>query len=48
VGQVNYRILGDVEPLMIKQLNTLANFAMFCGIGRKTTMGMGMIRRINN
>lgn len=48
VGQVTYRILGDVEPLMIKQLNTLANFAMYCGIGRKTTMGMGMIRRINS
>jgi CRISPR-associated endoribonuclease Cas6 len=48
VGQVTYRVLGDVEPLMIKQLNTLANFAMYCGIGRKTTMGMGMIRRINS
>jgi CRISPR-associated endoribonuclease Cas6 len=48
VGQVTYRILGDVDPLIIKQLNTLANFAMYCGIGRKTTMGMGMIRRINS
>jgi len=46
VGQVTYRILGDVEDLVIKQLNTLADFALYCGAGRKTTMGMGMIRRI--
>jgi CRISPR-associated endoribonuclease Cas6 len=46
VGEVSYRILGNVEPLLIKQINTLADFALYCGVGRKTTMGMGMARRL--
>ncbi len=46
VGEIGYRILGDVEPLVIKQINALTDFAMFSGIGRKTTMGMGMVRRV--
>ncbi|MBD2344241.1 CRISPR-associated endoribonuclease Cas6 [Anabaena subtropica] len=46
LGQVNYRILGDVEPIQIKQINALANFALYAGVGRKTTMGMGMMRRL--
>jgi CRISPR-associated endoribonuclease Cas6 len=46
VGEVSYRILGDAEPLLIKQINALANFALYCGVGRKTTMGMGMARRL--
>ncbi|MCG6133778.1 MAG: CRISPR-associated endoribonuclease Cas6 [Nostoc sp. LLA-1] len=46
VGRIGYRILGDVEPLVIKQMNTLANFALYAGLGRKTTMGMGMVRRV--
>lgn len=46
VGEISYRILGDVDPLIIKQINALADFALYCGVGRKTTMGMGMTRRI--
>lgn len=45
VGTVTYRILGEVEPETIKQLNTLADFALYAGVGRKTPMGMGMVRR---
>lgn len=45
VGAMNFRILGDVEPLVIKQINALANFALYSGVGRKTPMGMGMVRR---
>ena len=48
VGAMNFRIMGDVEPLVIKQINALANFALYSGVGRKTTMGMGMVRRLNN
>ncbi|HEY9802280.1 MAG TPA: CRISPR-associated endoribonuclease Cas6 [Leptolyngbyaceae cyanobacterium] len=48
LGQVNYRILGDVEPMQIKQINTLADFALYAGVGRKTTMGMGMLRRLSS
>lgn len=46
VGTISYRILGDVEPLIIKQLNTLTDFALYAGVGRKTPMGMGMVRRL--
>ncbi|MBG1241927.1 CRISPR-associated endoribonuclease Cas6 [Nostoc sp. NZL] len=46
IGEVNYKILGAVEPIQIKQINALADFALYAGIGRKTTMGMGMTRRV--
>ncbi|WP_044499803.1 CRISPR-associated endoribonuclease Cas6 [Nostoc sp. PCC 7107] len=46
IGEINYRILGEAEPMQIKQLNTLANFAVYAGVGRKTTMGLGMVHRI--
>jgi len=45
VGTIGYRILGDADAVAIKQLNTLADFALYSGIGRKTPMGMGMVRR---
>ena len=47
VGAINFRLLGDVDPLVIKQINALANFALYSGVGRKTTMGMGMVRRLS-
>lgn len=45
VGSINYRILGDADTIAIKQINTLADFALYAGVGRKTPMGMGMLRR---
>ena len=48
VGNISYRILGDAEPLTIKQINALSNFALFSGVGRKTPMGMGIIRRLKS
>ncbi|MBE9226180.1 CRISPR-associated endoribonuclease Cas6 [Phormidium sp. LEGE 05292] len=48
VGVMNFRILGEVEPVKIKQINALADFALYSGIGRKTPMGMGMVRRFNH
>ncbi|MBD2102388.1 CRISPR-associated endoribonuclease Cas6 [Leptolyngbya sp. FACHB-261] len=48
VGKVSYKILGDVDPTIIKQINALADFAIYAGIGRKTPMGMGMVRRWPN
>lgn len=48
VGAMNFRILGEVEPLTIKQINTLADFAVYSGVGRKTPMGMGMVRRLRS
>ncbi|EKQ70617.1 CRISPR-associated protein, Cas6 family [Leptolyngbyaceae cyanobacterium JSC-12] len=46
VGELTFQILGEVDPLTIKQINTLADFALYAGVGRKTPMGMGMARRI--
>ncbi|WP_414566145.1 MULTISPECIES: CRISPR-associated endoribonuclease Cas6 [unclassified Anabaena] len=46
VGGISYRILGNVESIHIKQINALADFALYAGLGRKTTMGMGMVRRL--
>lgn len=45
-GETSYRVLGEVEPLLIKQINALADFALYSGVGRKTPMGMGMARRL--
>jgi CRISPR-associated endoribonuclease Cas6 len=46
VGEIHYRLLGDMEPSAIKAVNALADFALYAGVGRKTTMGMGITRRI--
>jgi CRISPR-associated endoribonuclease Cas6 len=48
VGRVTLRVvkarkLGDD---ILRQLNALADYAEFCGTGRKTTHGMGQTRRI--
>ena len=48
VGAMHFRLLGDLDPLTIKQINALANFALYSGVGRKTTMGMGMVRRLSH
>ena len=48
VGQVSYKIMGEVEPEIIKQVNAIADFALYAGVGRKTPMGMGMVRRQTN
>ncbi|MEC4982795.1 MAG: CRISPR-associated endoribonuclease Cas6 [Oscillatoria sp. PMC 1068.18] len=46
IGEISYRIFSKPDPIVIKQINTLADFALYSGIGRKTTMGMGIVRRI--
>ena len=48
VGDISYKAFGNITPQQIKYLNTLADFALYCGMGKRTTMGMGMVRRINN
>jgi CRISPR-associated endoribonuclease Cas6 len=45
VGDITCQILGDVAPETIQQINALADFAIYAGVGRKTPMGMGMVRR---
>ncbi|MEL6602536.1 MAG: CRISPR-associated endoribonuclease Cas6 [Cyanobacteria bacterium J06614_10] len=46
-GQISFRIGGEGGPLITKQLNALADFTRYCGIGLNTQLGMGVIKRIN-
>ena len=46
VGKVTFQILGPVDRPTLKQLNALADFALYAGVGRKTPMGMGITRRV--
>lgn len=48
LGDITFQILGQVEPEMVRQINALADFAFFSGVGRKTPMGMGIVRRISS
>ena len=41
VGSITFNILGDLFPTAIRQINALAQFSLYAGIGRKTPMGMG-------
>jgi len=45
MGRVTYGLMADNE-IARAQLNMLANFALYSGIGYKTTMGMGQSRRV--
>lgn len=44
-GRVTYKIERDASPDLIFQMNLLADYAFFCGTGRKTTVGMGQTVR---
>ena len=44
-GDVTFQALHD-DPGMMRTWNLLADFAFFCGVGRKTPMGMGQCRRL--
>lgn len=44
VGRATYRLLV-APPEHRRALNALANYALFSGIGAKTTVGMGQVRR---
>ena len=45
-GQCSLDLSPELGFAGIKALNTLADFAFYCGTGAKTTMGMGQTRRI--
>lgn len=44
-GRVSYGLMGENEIARV-QLNMLADFAFYAGVGMKTTMGMGQCRRV--
>lgn len=48
MGSVTYTIDRKAPPDLLFQMNLLADFAFFCGTGRKTTVGMGQTVRMKN
>jgi len=46
VGDCWFHIDKDARISTVQALNTLADFAFFSGVGRKTAMGMGLVCRI--
>ncbi|NLH00070.1 MAG: CRISPR system precrRNA processing endoribonuclease RAMP protein Cas6 [Chloroflexi bacterium] len=46
VGQIEYVLMDESDAPLARALNLLADLAFYCGIGRKTTQGMGQARRI--
>jgi CRISPR-associated endoribonuclease Cas6 len=44
-GSVTYKIDQKAPPDLVFQMNLLADYAFFCGTGRKTTVGMGQTVR---
>jgi CRISPR-associated endoribonuclease Cas6 len=47
-GRVTYQIDRKASPDLIFQMNLLADYAFFCGTGRKTTVGMGQTVRVRS
>lgn len=46
VGDVSFEISKKSPPDLIWQMQLLADFAFFCGTGKKTTVGMGQTLRV--
>ncbi len=46
VGDVQFEIDAQASPEFAMQAHLLADFAFFCGTGRKTTVGMGQTVRV--
>ncbi len=44
-GHITYQIERRATDDLVLQMNLLANYAFFCGTGRKTTVGMGQTVR---
>jgi CRISPR-associated endoribonuclease Cas6 len=45
LGRVTYGLMAEDEAVRA-QLGALADFALYAGVGMKTTMGMGQCRRV--
>ncbi len=46
-GSVSFRIDEQSDPLIVKRINTLADYTRYCGVGYNTRLGMGVIERLN-
>lgn len=45
-GQISFRIGNHSDSLIIKRINTLADFTQYCPIGFNTRLGMGVVKRL--
>ena len=45
-GEVRFELSKHAPPELVWQMNLLADFAFFCGTGKKTTVGMGQTLRV--
>jgi CRISPR-associated endoribonuclease Cas6 len=45
-GDVTFEIAASAPSELVGYLNLLADYAFFCGTGRKTTVGMGQTKRL--
>ena len=45
VGKVVYELPETIDKEIKNTINALADFAFYSGVGYKTTMGMGQVRR---
>lgn len=48
VGRLTYRLLDRPDSAECRLLNGLADFAFYAGVGYRTTMGMGQVRRVSD
>lgn len=46
VGRVHYQILETSDQPMQRHIHRLADLAFYTGVGSKTTMGMGQVRKV--
>ncbi len=46
-GEVSFEISRKAPPALISQMHLLADFAFFCGTGKKTTVGMGQTVQVS-
>ncbi|MEO0867757.1 MAG: CRISPR system precrRNA processing endoribonuclease RAMP protein Cas6, partial [Cyanobacteria bacterium J06642_11] len=43
LGTITFQISSSADPLTIKRLNALVDFSHYCGIGHRTTLGLGLV-----
>jgi len=47
VGNITFSISDYTDKNLIKAINILSNYAIYSGVGYKSTMGMGVCRKLN-
>ncbi|MEM7063853.1 MAG: CRISPR system precrRNA processing endoribonuclease RAMP protein Cas6 [Cyanobacteria bacterium P01_B01_bin.77] len=46
LGDLTFQISDTTDPLIVKRINALTDFSRYCGIGHKTTLGLGLVRTV--